>query len=72
MISALRAQTRYDVFLVGVDMQEDVVGAKLVDEFVGVPRADDTTFVSALLDVCVRFKVDYILPILDPEMKVRS
>ncbi len=57
-----------DVFVIGVDMREDVVGRYLCDKFYQVPPARHEGFVEALLNISEREKVDVILPQVTAEL----
>jgi carbamoyl-phosphate synthase large subunit len=56
------------VTTIGVDMNDDVIGKYLCDRFYKVPRAKDEGFISALLDICERERVDVILPQVTGEL----
>lgn len=58
------------IFCVGVDMREDVVGKYLCEKFYRVPPAKDKNFISVLLDICEKEKVDVILPQVTDELQI--
>ena len=62
LLRALRDNGERDVRLVGVDMNEVVVGRHLVDAFRRVPPGEDSGFADVILDVCREEQVDAVLP----------
>ncbi len=53
---------------VGVDIREDVVGRHLCDSFHVIPKPSEQSFLSRLMDVCEKEKVDVILPQVTAEL----
>lgn len=49
------------------DMRPDCAGAYLGDQFVCMPRADHPAFQSLVVDICRRFAIDLVIPIIDYE-----
>jgi carbamoyl-phosphate synthase large subunit len=50
------------VRIIGVDANPAAVGRFMVDQFYPVPRSNDTSYISALLEICRREKVAVVLP----------
>jgi len=53
---------------IGVDIRADVVGKYLCDSFYQIPKPSDESFISSLLDICNKEKVDVILPQVTDEL----
>ena len=62
LLRALRANGERDVRLVGVDMSERSVGARLCDAFHLVPPGSDPGFADAVLELVEREGADVVLP----------
>lgn len=60
--------------LIGCDIydREWIYPSTLVDAFYQVPRADCPSYIGELLAVCLREKVEYVMPLTDPEVDVLS
>ncbi len=54
--------------IICVDMNSDVVGRYLCDSFYRVPPGKDERFVSELMDICERERVDVVLPQVTNEL----
>jgi len=70
VIKALRAQDRYPVEIGTADAAPRSVGRLLADWFEIVPSAAAPSFVSELLALCARRKVEYVFPVIDEELPV--
>lgn len=53
---------------VGVDIKKDVVGRYICDSFYQIPKPFEDSFISSLLDICKKEKVDVILPQVTDEL----
>lgn len=62
LLRSLRENGEREVRLVGVDMNERVIGRHLCDVFATVPAGSDPGFAGAVLDICRRENVDVVLP----------
>jgi carbamoyl-phosphate synthase large subunit len=62
LFRSLRENGEREVRLVGVDVNEQVIGRHLCDVFATVPHGDDPAFAGAVLDICRREQVDVVLP----------
>ena len=62
LLRALRENGERRVRLVGTDMSERAIGRRLCDAFHVVPPGSDRAFADAMLEVCVRERVDVLLP----------
>lgn len=69
VIKGLRQQKEFDVYLIGVDMQENAAGRYLCDKFYLVPGASSPFFLKELLRICKKEKVDLLIPIIDYEFE---
>ena len=54
--------------LVGADMSSDSSMLSVCDAIYQVPRGDDPHYVDALLDICIKEKIDILLPIMSIEL----
>ena len=59
---ALRTNGEREVHIVGTDMAQVTIGARLFDAFHVVPPASDPAYVDSMLEVCAAEKVDAVLP----------
>jgi carbamoyl-phosphate synthase large subunit len=73
VIKGLRRQTDYDVYIVGVDInnREDIAGSFLCDSFYKIPLATDTiNYVDALKKILTIESIDLLVPINNTEIEV--
>ena len=56
--------------VVGVDSSELNVGRYFTDGFYVIPKASQSGYVEALLDVCAKEKADYIIPLHEAEFDI--
>lgn len=66
-IVALKHAERYDVRVIGVDVNPSGVGRAFADHYDVVPPGDDPTYPKALLDLCRREEVAVVIPTSDEE-----
>ena len=57
-----------NIRLIGADMNKDDTILQMFDQYYQVPRGDDPTYASVLLDICRKEKVDIIIPIMSAEL----
>jgi carbamoyl-phosphate synthase large subunit len=62
LVRALRENGERRIRVVGTDMAERAVGRHLCDAFHLVPGGEDPSFADAVRDLCVRERVDAVLP----------
>ena len=54
---------KHEVFLVGTDINPDVVGMHLCDKFYRIPSPENTEqYLNSLRDICLKEQIDIILP----------
>jgi carbamoyl-phosphate synthase large subunit len=56
--------------VVGVDSSDLNVGRYFTDEFYIVPKASQTGYIDALLEVCIKEKADFIIPLHEAEFDI--
>ena len=64
----LRNNRERKIRLVGADMSEDASILKMCDAAYQVPRGDSPEYVDTLLDICVKERIDVLLPIMSVEL----
>lgn len=64
----LRKNRERKIRLVGADMSEDASILKMCDAAYQVPRGDSPEYVDTLLDICVKERIDVLLPIMSVEL----
>ncbi len=67
VIRTLKASSRHELRVVGVDLSENAQGRHFVDRFATVPRGEDPGYVEAIAQVVANERVDLILPTSDEE-----
>lgn len=72
IIDALRSEDSYEFKIVGVDMEEDAVGQKFTNEFYTVPGGLESGYISRMVDISKREKIDVIVPLSDQETRSLS
>jgi carbamoyl-phosphate synthase large subunit len=71
IVKALRANTTYDMKLIGSDYIETLSSREYVESCHVLPDNRSPEFVGALLDLCVKMNVDVVLPIrTDDQMPI--
>ncbi len=68
IIKCLRKNGERDIKIVGVDMNENSTGRRLVDSFYTVPAARDDNYIPAIKAICEKEKPDIILPLVTREL----
>lgn len=68
IIKCLRKNGEREITLIGVDMNENSNGRRLVDKFYTVPAARDDGYIPAIVDICRKENVDIILPLVTREL----
>jgi hypothetical protein len=58
-----------NVRLIGADMNHDDTILQMFDQYYQVPRGDDPSYADAILDICVKEKVDVVIPIMSVELE---
>lgn len=56
--------------LIGADMNDDASILQMCDAYYSVPRGDDPEYVNVLYDICLKEKVDIVLPIMSVELEI--
>ena len=56
--------------VIGVDSSEFNAGRYFTDDFYVIPKASQSGYVEALLDVCTKEKADYIIPLHESEFDI--
>ena len=57
-----------NVRLIGADMNHDDTILQMFDQYYQVPRGDDPSYADAILDICIKEKVDVVIPIMSVEL----
>ncbi len=68
IIECLRKNGECEIFIVGVDANENAGGRGLVDKFYTVPKAADEGFIPAVLEICKKEGVQVVVPIVTREL----
>lgn len=68
----LRENGERHIQLIGADMNHDDTILQMVDRYYQVPRGDDPSYADALLDICIKEKVDVVIPIMSAELEILS
>jgi len=61
-----------DVFILGVDIKEDVVGRYLTDAFSVIPAPEDPAYTDALIALVNKFEIDIVIPQTTREIEILS
>lgn len=72
IVKCLRKNNERNIYIVGVDMNENASGRRLADAFYKVPSAKDPAYLDTVLDVCKKESVDIIVPLVTKELMVFS
>lgn len=72
VISMLRAQKEYNVKIVACDMDPLSAGLFFADSYYLVPQANDPSYISRLLEICKKEKINVLIPLLSKELPVIS
>ena len=67
VVKSLKSQGHY-VLASDLNKVEYLPCARLCDDFIQIPRADDPSYVERLLDACQKHKIEYVIPLTDPEV----
>lgn len=70
IIKCLRNNGERNIRIVGVDMNEDAPGRRLVDSFYKVPAAKDPNFINCIFEVCRKENVHVIIPLVTRELSI--
>lgn len=73
VIKGLRKQKEFDVFIIGIDINEknDIAGSNFCDKFFKVPPAiEEERYISTLIDIINSESIDLLIPIVDIELEV--
>ncbi|WP_196479910.1 ATP-grasp domain-containing protein [Clostridium tyrobutyricum] len=65
IIENLRSYNEF--FIIGVDANSNAVGFKFVDKFYKVPIGNDPNYIEFILDICIKNKVNVVIPCSDEE-----
>ena len=69
IIKCLRKNGERNIRIVGVDMNENATGRKLVDAFYKVPAGKDPAFLPCILDICKKESVQVVMPLVTRELE---
>lgn len=72
IIKCLRKNGERNIRIVGVDMNENATGRKLVDAFYKVPAGKDPAFLPCILDICKKESVQVVMPLVTRELLALS
>lgn len=68
LVECLKDNRERKIRLIGTNMSDDKTLYSLFDEFYIVPAATDENYVDALLKICLKEKVDVVLPFMSAEL----
>ena len=71
-MSCIKQNGEREIRLIGADMSRDETILQMCDGAHQVPRGDDPAYVDALLEICVKEKIDILLPIMSVELQALS
>ncbi|AIJ04931.1 hypothetical protein JH146_0080 [Methanocaldococcus bathoardescens] len=75
VIKGLRMQNEYDVFIVGVDIndKDNIAGSKFCDKFFKIPPAiEEKKYINTLVEIITSESIDLLIPIIDIELEIIS
>lgn len=72
IIECLRSEPGYDFRLIGVDMDDDAVGQRFVDDFYTVPGGLDDKYIPHMREIVKAEDIDVIVPLSDQETRSLS
>ena len=72
IIKGLKIQNQLMVNIVTVDMDSNNAGRYFSDKFYKIPPANDKNFISSLLKICKKERIDILIPIIDYEFEKLS
>lgn len=70
IIKCFRKNGEREINIVGVDMNNNAAGRKLVDKFYTVPAARSPEFIDEIMAICKKEKVQVVVPIVTRELGV--
>lgn len=70
IIQCFKNNKEREITVIGGDMSSDPTNKYLVDKFYQVPAAKDPKYVDAILDICIKEKVDIFIPQMSVELPV--
>lgn len=70
VIKALRKQNELKLRIVAVDMDELSSGFHLTDKCYTVPGCQSEDFITKVIEICQKEKIDMVIPIIDEELPV--
>lgn len=68
MIHCYRSNGEREIRIIGADMNPNAAGKGLTDAFYPIPKAADPSFIDVVLNICLKEKVDIIVPIVTREL----
>lgn len=68
LVRCLKDNGERHIRVIGIDMHYDATLACLYDAIYAVPAANDSSYIDCLLDICVKEKVDVVLPFMSAEL----
>lgn len=72
IINSLRKNNERNIKIIGVDININAYGKALVDKFYKISPASSEKFIDEILDICLKEKVEVILPIVTKELEIFS
>ncbi len=70
VIKALKTQTEIPLEIIAMDMDILSAGLYLSDHYAVSPSVDDDSFIDFMINYCLDFQIDFIIPILDIETMI--
>ena len=68
IIKALKESTKPKMEIIGADIIPDVIPKHFVDSFYTIPRGSDSNYISEVLRICKKERIDIIIPGADEEV----
>ena len=70
IIKCLKNNGERTVKIVGVDVKDRVPTIKFLDAFYSIPPANDPSFISFIVDICIKERINIIQPLVTKELEV--
>lgn len=68
LVNCLKENGERKIKIIGTDMSDDPTIPQMVDIYYKVPDAKDPVYVDKLLEICIKEKVDVLLPFMSAEL----
>ena len=68
IVECLRNNGESEVEIIGADKSANINTKKIFDRIYRVPSAEDSNFIKVLKEVCIKEKIDIVVPIVTKEL----